>query len=80
MRAAGIEAFEHESARAPDRGINVALYTPAALATTRPTFTQEWLCETRPDSVSYYEAGSRAVRVFPRGSFTADGVLPTPAA
>lgn len=30
MRSAGVQAFEYRSARCPERGCNVALFTPAA--------------------------------------------------
>ena len=37
MRELGIEAFEYRSARDPDGGIDVALFTPVALASRSPS-------------------------------------------
>lgn len=78
MRAAGIEAFEYTSARDPGRGINVALYTPRALDSPKPTSLDEWLCETRADAVTFYSRHGGGIRQFPRASFLLDGELPLP--
>src|SRR5690606_29169077 len=43
MREAGVEAFEYPSARCPQGGNNVALYTPAAFSEKRPRNLQPWL-------------------------------------
>lgn len=80
LRAAGIEAFEYVSARDREGGLNVALFTPAALASRRPTMTQEWLCETRGETVHFYGAEERAVHRFGLSDFAVEGVLPMPAA
>jgi len=79
MRAAGIEAFEYVSARDPAGGLNVALFTPAALATRRPTFMQAWLAETGASGVRFYSAEERALQRFPLEQFLVAGRLPTPA-
>ena len=80
LRAAGAEAIEFESARDAGRGSNVALFTPRAFAATRPTFSEEWLCETQADCVSFYARGREGVRSFARQQFTVAGALPRPAA
>lgn len=80
MRAAGVEAFEYASARDPEAGINVALFTPAALASTRPLNTQQWLCETSATSVRFHGRQSTGVRTYPLAMFLVGGVLPQPAA
>lgn len=79
MREQSIEAFEYESARDPAHGLNVALYTPTALAEARPRFVQEWLCETDGERVRYYSHEGGELREFRLEQFTVDGVLPTPA-
>jgi hypothetical protein len=79
LREHGIEAFEYRSARDVNGGLNVALFTPAALAATRPARQVEWLCETRADLVRFYSHELRAVLEFPLQQFLVDGVLPTPA-
>ncbi len=80
MREAGIEAFEYRSARDPQQGLNVALFTPAALSSPKPDILDEWLCQTRADRVTCYSRPGGGVRDFPLMSFLVDGALPLPAA
>jgi hypothetical protein len=79
MREAGIEAFEYRSARDAEGGLNVALFTPSALASRRPHHQVEWLCETGADVVRFYSYEAQRVRQFPLQQFLVDGALPTPA-
>jgi hypothetical protein len=79
MRAAGIECFEYQSARDAAGGFNVALYTPRALASTRPKRRTSWLAETRAEAVTFSERGSRDVASFPLEQFLVAGSLPLPA-
>jgi RES domain len=79
MRESGIEAFEYCSARDEEGGINVALFSPAALASRRPHHQVEWLCETRAQTVRFYSHEAHELRQFPLQQFLVDGALPTPA-
>lgn len=79
MRVASIEAFEYPSARCPEGGTNVALYTPAAFAAPRPLEMQPWLGETTAATVTFAQPQSRALRKFPIETFTVEGRLPWPA-
>jgi len=79
LRAVGADAIEYVSARDAHGGLNVALYTPTVFATPRPTFKQEWLCETRADEVSFYARGDAGLRAFPLSQFTVEDRLPAPA-
>lgn len=79
LRGAGIEAFEYRSARDPDGGINVALFTPRVFATAKPAVLDEWLCTTGADRVSYYSRHGGGIREFRHQVFTVNGVLPMPA-
>ena len=79
LRAAGVEAFEFESARDAAGGINVALFTPAALAQPAPTFLEAWLCETSGEQVRFYARHGAGVHDFPVASFQVKGKLPQPA-
>lgn len=79
LRADGIEAFEFESARDPDHGINVALFSPAALAQAAPTFLEAWLCETSGTEVRFYAHHGAGIYDFPVGLFQVAGKLPQPA-
>jgi len=78
MREAGIEAFEFISARDPERGINVALFTPAALAGSRPVFQDDWLCELTGEHVRFHVAHGREDYDFPLEMFRVSGELPWP--
>lgn len=77
MRAAGVEAVEYTSARDPHRGVNVGLFTPAALTDGRPTDMKPWLCETRADHVAF--SSGKTVQEFAAESFFVAGRLPRPA-
>jgi len=79
MRESGIEGFEFTSARDAERGINVGLFSPTALASDRPTSITEWLCETRSEVVRYYSRAVGDLREFRLDHFTVDGSLPSPA-
>ncbi len=78
MREAGIAAFEYLSARDPQHGINIALYTPAALTGNRPLFQDAWLCELTAEHVRFRAAHSREDYEFSLETFRIDGVLPWP--
>jgi hypothetical protein len=79
MRDAGIEAFEYRSARDPRQGLNVALFTPDALAAAKPDILDEWLCQTTAERVSYYSRPGGGICEFPLDTFLVDGELPLPA-
>jgi hypothetical protein len=78
MREAGIEAFEYPSARDPQHGINVALFTPAALVGPRPVFQDAWLCELTAEHVRFHSAHGRQDYDFPLEIFRVDGEFPWP--
>ncbi len=80
MREAGIEAFEYRSARDPRQGLNVALFTPDALAAAKPDILDEWLCQTSAERVSFYSRPGGGIHEFPIDTFLVDGELPLPAA
>lgn len=80
MREAGYEAFEFPSARCPNGGNNVALFTPAAFAASQPGELQQWLCETRAENVTFSRAHNRSLHRFAIETFILDGDLPVPAA
>ena len=79
LRVGGVQAFEYPSARDPAGGINVALFTPAALAARRPRFQQSWLCETLATTVRYAGAHAAACHTWTLADFLVDGTLPEPA-
>lgn len=75
MRMAGIEAFEFVSARDPDAGINVALFTSAALSGTAPVFQEAWLCEMTGELVRFRATHSNTLYTFPVELFLVAGKL-----
>lgn len=79
MRAAGIEAFEFISARDAAGGINLALFTPCALAGETPILQAPWLCELTAEAVRFRAPHSKAVYHFPYTMFLVEGTFPMPA-
>jgi hypothetical protein len=79
MRTAGIEAFEFVSARDPEAGINIALFTPKAFARKVPVSQETWLCELGGERVRFRAARGRDIHDFPLGVFQVAGRLPWPA-
>ncbi|HEY0721102.1 MAG TPA: RES family NAD+ phosphorylase [Gammaproteobacteria bacterium] len=79
MRAHGIEAFEFTSARDPEQGINIALFSPRALAAPAPLAQEPWLCELSAGHVRFHAAHTKAFFDFPLAVFQRDGRFPQPA-
>jgi hypothetical protein len=78
MRAAGIEAFTFLSARDQAGGINLALFTPRALAQPNPVSQEPWLGELTGERVSFRAAHGSAIHHFPIEVFQVIG-RPQPA-
>lgn len=76
MRVAGVEAFEFISVRDPEGGVNVALFTSAALSGNAPVFQDAWLCELSGECVRFHAAHSRAFYTFAIDTFLVAGKLP----
>lgn len=79
MRNACIQAFEYISARDPDGGTNVALFTPAAFAKSEPLSQESWLCELTAEHVRFHAVHSKDIYEFHLAAFLVDGALPRPA-
>ena len=79
MRAANVEAFEYCSARDPEHGLCVALFSPAAFRQKKPQETSQWFGEVSADRVSFTQLRSGKVMSYGIGFFLVDGVLPMPA-
>ena len=79
MREAQVEAFEYCSARDPDHGLCVALFSPAAFRQKKPQESSQWFCEISADRVSFTQLRSSKVVTFGIATFQVDGVLPRPA-
>ncbi len=79
MRAAGVEAFEYQSARDPEQGYCVALYHTGPFVQKKPSRTEQWFCETTVNEVSFKPLDGLSVHRFSVALFMIDGVLPLPA-
>lgn len=79
LREQGIEGFEYRSARDPQAGINLALFTPRALVRRKPRWQQAWLCETSAQGVVFRNKAGGGIAHFAREVFLVGGGLPQPA-
>jgi hypothetical protein len=85
MRAAGVEAFLFTSARDPEQGTNVGLFTPCFVdKDVSTTNMQAWRCVVDRTKVEFRQRlmahASRENCSFSRETFLVDGVLPRVAA
>lgn len=78
LREADAQGFQYVSARCPDGGLNIALFTPEALTSRKPEETQNWLCETREDYVSF-KGPHYTTHTFGIDVFEVNGSFPSPA-
>lgn len=78
MREAGVECFEYVSARLPAQAINIALFTPHALASSAPEYNTQWLCEIDEAQITFLNRENSEVLEFPTESYRYNGqfVLP----
>lgn len=79
MRNAGVTAFEYISARDPQLGICVGLFTPQVFVQKQPQETTQWLCEVSATDVAFKQLGKTNVIQFSFDHFAINGELPTPA-
>lgn len=82
MRAAGVAAFEFESARRAG-GLNAGLFTPAAFAARAPHSQERWFSETAAQGVRLAPArpapgDAAAAQLFTLDAFQVNGALPAP--
>lgn len=79
MRQSGIAAFEYISARDPEGGVNVALFTPNALPSNEPASRESWLCELTGTHVKFSAGRNRMIHGYEVDRFLTDGALTQPA-
>jgi len=79
MREYGVESFEYPSARDPQQGICVGLFTAHALKHKKPKNMTQWLCETRDNEVLFKQLASNTITSFKLEAFLVDNKLPIPA-
>lgn len=74
-----VSMFEYQSARDPEQGACVGVFTPEVFTRKKPTESSQWLCETNASEVLYKQVGSKGVINFRIEDFSIDGELPYPA-
>jgi hypothetical protein len=81
MREAGVEVVRFRSARDPDGGINIGVFTPSAFAAARPTALETWHSTATKSGVEFSKRDyfARASFAFRRELFLVRGALPHPA-
>jgi hypothetical protein len=81
MRAAGVELVRYPSARDPDGGVNVAMFSPTVFGAARPRGLETWHCTASRERVELTKRDyfGRESYAFPRDAFLVGGVLPAPA-
>ena len=78
MRKVGVQVFEYESARDPDAGLNVGLFTPEALISKKPSNLNGWLCQLTDTRVVFSDKRNQ-IYEFDISQFQFNGTLPRPA-
>lgn len=83
MRADGVDAFSFKSARDPESGINIGLFTPAAFAKKQPERNsfQSWQCVADHRVVEFLRTSAIETEsvIFSVDKFLVNGELPFPA-
>lgn len=76
MRDLKVDGFKFISARDGDKGLNIGLFSPSALSSTRPEEKQNWICETSAEQVIFSRQG--ILLKFDVEKFRVDGKIPRP--
>lgn len=79
MRQADIEIVRYISARDKNKGKNVALFSPQAFCSLKPSKLQSWLCQTNVNEVGFLSKESNERLLFRQNDFWVNGVFPSPA-
>lgn len=80
MRNDGVNAFEYISARDPNKGRNIALFTPKALKSKQPESLERWICSVRSEQVGFVSNDNEKRFSFVKDEFCINQHLPMPAA
>lgn len=79
MRECSVELFQYFSARAKDKGKNVALFTPGAFRSKVAEQKTEWLCQTSINEVGFMAKEGKQRTLYYQKDFLIDDVFPSPA-
>ena len=83
MRSSGVEVFEYESARDPEKGTCVGLFSIKAFKQNSPESQSQLFCDTNAHSVTFkrtQRTGKTSVITFDIQLFLVNGKLPVPSA
>ncbi len=83
MRSSGVEVFEYESARDPERGTCVGVLSINAFKQNSPKSQSQWFCDTNAHSVIFkrkQRTGKTSIISFDIQLFLVNGKLPVPSA
>ena len=79
MRQAKVEAFQYVSARNPETGKNIALFTPNAFQSKKPISLERWICKVTDEEVGFVSQNNKKRFSFHKTTFLVNGELPSPA-
>lgn len=79
MRQQGVEIFRYVSARDKNKGKNVALFSPNAFCSLKPSKLISWLCQTSVEEVGFLSKENSERVLFMQKDFWVNGVFPSPA-
>lgn len=81
MREAGVELVRYPSARDPEGGAAVGVFTPTVFGRARPRSIESWQCTVSGEAAEFAKRDyfARDAFAFRRELFLAEGELPVPA-
>jgi len=79
MRESAVEVFEYPSARDPQQGNCVGLFTAQAFKQKKPNSNAQWLCETNANEVIFKPLDANSIIRFKLENFLVNSQLPQPA-
>jgi len=79
MRQADVEVFQYISARDKNKGKNIALFTPKAFYSKKPSQLTTWLCQTSIEAVGFISKEDQKRTLYTQQDFLVNGIFPSPA-
>ncbi len=73
MRQDSVEVFRYTSARDKSKGRNIALFTPNAFHSQKPSKLVSWLCQTNLEEVGFLSKENNTRTMFIQNDFCVDG-------
>ncbi|KTC68703.1 RES domain protein [Legionella birminghamensis] len=79
MRQDGVEVFRYISARDKNKGKNIALFTPEAFHSDKPSKRTTWLCQASIKEIGFISKENNLRTMFMQEDFWVNGAFPSPA-